>query len=88
MIVAGLLVVGLLALRYSDVIALACWIFAVWFLFCYISLLKCALARWFLDVSSQGILDSKAEKCIRDFVRKNMIWGVLHFGTFRDAILP
>ena len=60
-------VIGLLALQYSDRLdgLLACWVFAAWFLLCLISPLKCAPARWFLDVSFQSVFDSDAEDGIR-----------------------
>ena len=37
-------------LRNNLIGLLVCWVFVVWFLFCYPSLLECVLARWFHDV--------------------------------------
>ena len=60
---AGLLVVGLLSLQYSARLhgMLACWIFAA----LAFALLNFSAARCLLDVSSQSIFDSEAEKGIR-----------------------
>ena len=70
MTAAGLLVIGLLALQCSGRLdGLLAWV-----LLCSISLLTCALARWFPDVSSQSIFHSEAGEVIRFW------WPKLSFG--------
>ena len=79
------LVAGLLAaLQYSDRLdgLLACWIFAVWFVFCQISLLECVLSRWLLDVSSRSTFSIPKQNMVAIFVRCSKLW----FGRLAASI--
>ena len=73
------LVVGLLALQYSDRLhdLLACWAFAVWFLFCSISLLQGVLVGWPMDVSPQSIFGFPERRMAVIFVGQNCCLGGL-----------